>query len=243
MEISKLPRHIAIIMDGNGRWAKKRGLPRIFGHKRGVQVVKEIVTACREIGIQVLTLYAFSTENWRRPSKEVRVLMDLLYNYLDSELNDMLTNNIALRAIGDISRLPDRARNKLLNTMEETSGNDGMILNLALSYGGRDEILRAVRKIAREVEDKKISPKDISLDTISEHLDTSGLPDPDLVIRTSGEYRLSNFLLFQAAYSEIYITPILWPDFNRNELEKALQDYARRERRFGLTGEQVTNHA
>ncbi len=243
MEISKLPRHIAIIMDGNGRWAKKRGLPRIFGHKRGVQVVKEIVTACREIGIQVLTLYAFSTENWRRPSKEVRVLMDLLYNYLDSELNDMLTNNIALRAIGDISRLPDRARNKLLNTMEETSGNDGMILNLALSYGGRDEILRAVRKIAREVEDKKISLQDISLDTISEHLDTSGLPDPDLVIRTSGEYRLSNFLLFQAAYSEIYITPILWPDFNRNELEKALQDYARRERRFGLTGEQVTNHA
>jgi len=236
---AKLPQHVAIIMDGNGRWAKKRGLPRIFGHKKGVQVVKEIVTECRKIGIKVLTLYAFSTENWNRPKKEVSVLMELLYDYLDNELTTMLSNKISLHAIGDISRLPDWVRKKLEDTIEKTSSNKDMILNLALSYGGRDEIIRAIKRLIIDVDAKKISIDDINQELFSSYLDTAGLPDPDLIIRTSGERRLSNFLLYQAAYSELYITPVLWPDFNKKELMNALSDYAKRERRFGLTSDQL----
>jgi len=236
---TRLPHHIAIIMDGNGRWAKKRGLPRVFGHKKGVQVVKEIVTECRKIGIKVLTLYAFSTENWNRPKKEVNVLMELLYNYLEDELNTMLSNNIRLNAIGDIARLPDWVRKKLEDTIKRTASNKEMVLNLALSYGGRDEIIRAVKKIIKDFESKKISINDINQELFSNYLDTKGLPDPDLIIRTSGERRLSNFLLYQAAYSELYITSVLWPDFDKKELINALYDYAKRERRFGLTSDQL----
>jgi len=236
---SKLPHHIAIIMDGNGRWAKKRGLPRVFGHKKGVQVVKEIVTECRKIGIKVLTLYAFSTENWNRPKKEVNVLMELLYNYLEDELNTMLSNKIRLNAIGDIERLPDWVKKKLKETIERTSSNKEMVLNLALSYGGRDEIIRAVKRIIEDFKSQKISIEDIDQELFSNYLDTKGLPDPDLIIRTSGERRLSNFLLYQAAYSELYITPVLWPDFDKKELMIALDDYAKRERRFGLTSDQL----
>ncbi len=237
--IKNLPVHVAIIMDGNGRWARRRALPRIMGHRQGVKAVKRIVRAAREIGIRVLTLYAFSKENWNRPREEVNTLMDLLYDYLESELEEMLGNNIALKAIGELERLPDRVRNKLFDTIHKTSQNDEMILNLALSYGGRSEIARASRRLAEKCLSGEIRPEDIDEESVSSCLDTAGLPDPDLVIRTSGEMRLSNFLLFQAAYAEFYITDTLWPDFTREELLEALYDYSKRERRFGLTSEQI----
>ncbi len=236
-ELEKIPRHLAIIMDGNGRWARRRGMPRIMGHRQGVKAVRETVTACREIGIEVLTLYAFSKENWNRPKDEVSALMDLLYDYLERELNEMLKNGIRLMAIGEIERLPKKVQEKLSAVIKATSSNDNMVLNLALSYGGRAEIALAARKIAQKCLEGEIKPEEIDEQLIANNLYTADLPDPDLIIRTSGEMRLSNFLLFQSAYSELYITNTLWPDFNRQELTKALQDYSRRERRFGRIGE------
>lgn len=232
----KLPSHVAIIMDGNGRWAKKRLINRIKGHEKGSEAVRTIVRTCREIGIPILTLYAFSTENWQRPKSEVTALMSLLKKFLESEKTEMLDNNIRLNAIGQTERLPEDVRKTLYKTMDLTKKNDGLRLNLALSYGGRSEILRMVKQIAKKVRDGHIDPDLITSELISEHLYTADMPDPDLLIRTSGEVRISNFLLWQIAYTEIYITDTLWPDFGKDEFVQILKDYQRRERRFGRTG-------
>jgi len=240
-EIDKenLPHHIAIIMDGNGRWAKKKFLNRISGHIKAVNAVRVVVTACRELGIKVLTLYAFSTENWRRPVDEVNALMGLLKEYLQKECKEMVQNNIKLNAIGRIEDLPLDVQNTLQETMKKTEHCDGMTLNLALSYGGRSEILHAVHGILSDFQEGKVKQKDITIQRFSQYLWTHGIPDPDLLIRTSGEFRISNFLLWQIAYTELYVTNTLWPDFNRKELLMAIADYQSRERRFGLTSEQL----
>ena len=235
----KLPRHIAISMDGNGRWAKKKLLNRISGHMKGVDAVREIVTACRKLGIKVLTLYAFSVENWMRPKDEVAALMRLLKEYLIKESKEMVQNNIRLRAIGRVEDLPRDVQNTLQETIKKTAQCDGMILNLALSYGGRSEILHAVQGILSDFQKGRIKPEEITLQRFSQYLWTWGIPDPDLLIRTSGEFRISNFLLWQIAYTELYVTETLWPDFDRQELFKAIADYQSRERRFGLTSEQL----
>jgi undecaprenyl diphosphate synthase len=235
----KLPRHIAVIMDGNGRWAKKKSLNRISGHIKGVDAVREIVTACREVGIKVLTLYAFSMENWRRPKDEVKALMELLKTYLTKEAEKMVQNNIRLYAIGRLEDLPPDVQKTLRETMQKTNQCDGMILNLALSYGGRSEILYAVQGILSDLQNGKIKREDLTPQRFSQYLWTRGIPDPDLLIRTSGEFRISNFLLWQVAYTELYVTETLWPDFDRRELLKAISDYQSRERRFGLTSEQL----
>lgn len=235
----KLPHHIAIIMDGNGRWAKKKSLNRISGHIKGVDVVREVVTACRELGIKVLTLYAFSKENWRRPKDEVNALMELLKEYLLKEGEEMLKNNIQLCAIGRLKDLPLDVQKTLQETIIKTQKCDGMILNLALSYGGRSEILHAVQSILTDFQKGKIKPEEITFHQFSEYLWTRGIPDPDLLIRTSGEFRISNFLLYQIAYTELYVTETLWPDFDQKELLKAIADYQSRERRFGMTSEQL----
>jgi undecaprenyl diphosphate synthase len=235
----KLPHHIAIIMDGNGRWAKKKNLNRISGHMKGADAVREIVTACRELGIKVLTLYVFSIENWKRPKDEVTALMKLLKEYLLKEREEMIRTNIRLSAIGRVEDLPLDVRSILRETIKKTEHCDGMILNLALSYGGRSEILHAIQGILSDFKRGKIKPKEINLQRFSQYLWTRGIPDPDLLIRTSGEYRISNFLLWQIAYTELYVTETLWPDFDRNELFKAIADYQSRERRFGLTSEQL----
>lgn len=229
----QLPEHVAIIMDGNGRWAERKGLNRIRGHRKGADTVRKIVTFSREAGIRWLTLYAFSEENWKRPSSEVQGLMTLLNRFLKKELKEMQKNGIQLRTIGRTSRLPKSTRQILFDTIEKTSFNSDMTLTLALSYGGRQEILDAVLKIVSQIQENRISANDITENLISDSLYTSGMPDPDLLIRTSGEYRISNFLLWQISYSEIYITPTLWPDFGENEYEKALRDYQKRDRRFG----------
>ena len=234
-----LPRHIAIIMDGNGRWAKKRSLNRIRGHREGSESVRDIVRVCREIGIEVLTLYAFSTENWQRPRQEISALMTLLKDFLRSELAEMMENGICLNAIGQIERFPGDVVKVLHDVMDMTRENRGMILNLALSYGGRDEIVAAARKIATEVQADRLQPEEITKEVFSDYLYTHGMPEPDLLIRTSGEMRISNFLLWQIAYTEIYITDTLWPDFRREELTQILRDYQKRERRFGMTGAQI----
>jgi len=220
-------------MDGNGRWAKKRLLNRIKGHEKGAETVRAIVRACREIGIRILTLYAFSTENWRRPQAEIVALMALLKQFLISEQKEMLDNNIRLNTIGQTERLPEDIRRQLQSSMAVTQKNDGLILNLALSYGGRDEIVKAVKEIAKKAVDGRIDPDSITLDLISEHLYTGKMPDPDLLIRTSGEMRISNFMLWQVAYSEIYVTDTLWPDFGKDEFVQILRNYQQRERRFG----------
>ncbi len=235
----KLPRHIAIIMDGNGRWAKNKALSRISGHLKGVDAVREVVTACRELGIKVLTLYAFSIENWKRPAEEVHALMGLLKEYLQKECEEMLRNNIRLNAIGRLSDLPQDVQSTLQDTIKKTQHCHGMILNLALSYGGRSEILHAVQGIVSDLKQAKLKPEEITVQRFSQYLWTHGLPDPDLLIRTSGEFRISNFLLWQIAYTELYVTDTLWPDFDRNELTKAITDYQSRERRFGLISEQL----
>ena len=235
----KLPRHIAIIMDGNGRWAKKKNLNRISGHIKGVNAVREIVTACRELGIKVLTLYAFSIENWRRPKEEVTALMGLLKEYLLKEREEMIQNNIRLSAIGRLEDLPLDVRNTLKEAIKITEHCNGMMLNLALSYGGRSEILNATQGILSDFQKGKVKPEEINLQRFSQYLWTRGIPDPDLLIRTSGEFRISDFLLWQIAYTELYITETLWPDFDRKELLKAIADYQSRERRFGLTSEQL----
>jgi undecaprenyl diphosphate synthase len=239
IDYQNLPRHIAIIMDGNGRWAEKHAFGRITGHKRGTKSVKLTVRACREIGIKYLTLYAFSVENWLRPKEEVDALMDLLGKYLRSELQDMLDNDIRLTAIGNIEALEEPVREILKETMNKTAHNKGMVLNLALSYGGRDEIIEAVKGILKDSEYGKITSKDLTKELFSRYLYTVDLPDPDLLIRTSGEYRLSNFLLWQTAYTELYFTDVLWPDFRQKHLIDAIADFQRRERRFGLTSDQL----
>ena len=228
-----IPQHIALIMDGNGRWARMRGLPRIAGHKAGVKSVQEMVKTACELGVKVLTLYTFSTENWNRPKDEVNALFALLEEHLRKECDSLNEKNIRLRITGDIEALPDGVKTGMKNTMERTSKNDGLILNLALNYGSRAEIVMAVKNISRDVLEKKISPDDIDENLFSGYLYTAGLPDPDLLIRTSGEFRISNFLLWQISYSEIYVTRKLWPDFRKNDLKKAISEYQKRERRFG----------
>ncbi len=235
----RLPHHIAIIMDGNGRWAKNKSLTRISGHIKGVNAVREVVTACRELGIRVLTLYAFSIENWRRPAEEVRALMELLKEYLQKECPEMVQNNIRLNAIGRLQDLPQDVQTILQETKKKTEHCDGMILNLALSYGGRSEILHAVQGIVSDLQKGRIKPEEMTVQRFSQYLWTRGIPDPDLLIRTSGEFRISNFLLWQIAYTELYVTDTLWPDFDRKELVRAIADYQSRERRFGLTSEQL----
>ncbi len=235
----KLPRHLAIIMDGNGRWAARRSLDRIAGHHQGAESVRSIVRAAREIGIPYLTLFAFSSENWSRPQGEVEALMVLLSQYLASELQEMLDNGIRLQAIGDLPRLPREVASVLNETTKRTSQANAMTLTLALSYGGRDDILQAMRRIMVSCRDGILSPEEINEDFFSKYLWTSNLPDPDLLIRTSGEMRISNFFLWQLAYTEIYVTPTLWPDFHKEELIQALLSYQERERRFGLTSAQI----
>jgi undecaprenyl diphosphate synthase len=235
----KLPRHCAIIMDGNGRWAEKRSLDRIAGHQKGAESVRTIVRASREIGIPYLTLFAFSSENWSRPSVEVEALWILLKEYLSSELQEMLDNGIRLLAIGDLSRLPRDVASTLNETIKQTSQAAAMTLTLALSYGGRDDILQGLRRIMVNCREGTLSPEEITEGLFSKYLWTANLPDPDLLIRTSGELRISNFFLWQLAYTEIYVTPTLWPDFNKEELIHALLSYQERERRFGLTSEQI----
>jgi undecaprenyl diphosphate synthase len=238
MDPSKLPRHVAIIMDGNGRWAKKRALNRIRGHEEGAESVRTIVRASREIGIRWLTLYAFSEENWKRPRYEVEALMRLLKRFMVSELGEMLENGIRFQVIGRVRKLPKDIQQTLRETVEKTSHNQNMVLTLALSYGGRQELADAVAGIAQEIESGALGSEDISEEIISRHLYTADMPDPDLLIRTGGEYRVSNFLLWQIAYTEIYTTPTQWPDFRKEEYEKALEAYQRRERRFGAVGEE-----
>ena len=236
-----LPRHIAVIMDGNGRWAKKKMLNRISGHVKGIDAVKEVVRTCRELGIKILTLYAFSVENWKRPKEEVSALMELLKEYLQKETAEMLKNNIRLCALGRRQDLPPDVQSVLSETIKKTEHCEGMILNLALSYGGRSEILHAVQTLLLDVQKGKITPEEITFQRFSQYLWTQGIPDPDLLIRTSGEFRISNFLLWQIAYTELYVTDTLWPDFNKSELLKAIGDYQSRERRFGMTSEQLEN--
>jgi undecaprenyl diphosphate synthase len=243
LDKTNLPRHIAIIMDGNGRWAQKHSLGRIAGHRKGAESVRNIVEACRKIGISYLTLYAFSSENWSRPEREVRALMTLLERYLKSEVKVMLKNNIRLLAIGDMGALPEKVRTILRDTIEKTAGNTAMTLILALNYGSHDEILGAVRKLIDEACQGKIRASDVTLERFAGYLFTGGIPDPDVLIRTSGEYRLSNFLLWQMAYTEFYFTDILWPDFREEQLIEAISEYQKRERRFGLTSDQVQKKA
>jgi undecaprenyl diphosphate synthase len=235
----RIPRHLAIIMDGNGRWAEQRQLPRIAGHHRGVETVQAVVKECRAIGISYITLYAFSSENWGRPEEEVNALMGLLAEYLRSELKTMMARGIRLKVIGETNRLPVEARKVLDETVARTRDNHDMVLTLALSYGARNELVRAARYLAGEAIAGRMAPEDIDDRAVAGALDTADLPDPDLLIRTSGEMRISNFLLWQLAYTELYFSEVLWPDFDERELRRALKEYSRRQRRFGLTGEQV----
>ncbi|HOO76380.1 MAG TPA: isoprenyl transferase [bacterium] len=227
------PRHIAVIMDGNGRWARRRGLPRLEGHRVGSERVRTITTACSELGVSYLTLYAFSAENWKRPRAEVSGLMRYLRHYLKQELPTMLENDIRFRTIGDVDSLSPAVRRSLEKTSAATADASGLTLVLALNYGGRQEILEAVRRLARSAAEGAVKPEDISLEDVERHLYTAGIPDPDLVIRTSGEMRLSNFLLWQSSYAELVVTPVLWPDFGRRELEDAIREFWTRRRRFG----------
>ncbi|MGE5399769.1 MAG: isoprenyl transferase [Ignavibacteriales bacterium] len=235
-----IPVHIAIIMDGNGRWARKRGLPRVAGHKQGVETVRDIVKACVELGVKYLTLYTFSTENWKRPKDEISTLMRLIVKSLQNETNELHANNIRITMIGNTASLPDVVLNELQQAINKTAGNTKMTLNLALSYSGRWEIIEASRKIAQMLKDDKIQPEDISESLFSSCLTTNEMPDPDLLIRSGGEFRISNFLLWQIAYSEIFISDVLWPEFKRQHLYEAIKDYKKRERRFGLVSEQIS---
>ena len=233
MDLNRLPKHIAIIMDGNGRWAKERGLPRAEGHRHGSETIETVVETCREIGIRYLTLYAFSEENWNRPQDEVKALMGLLHMYLLSKKQKMINEGIKFNIIGDTKLLSSELRQEIANTKEATRSGDKMTLTVALSYGSRQEICRAVNKFHNEKKDE------LTVEQLTAALDTADLPDPDLLIRTSGENRISNFLLWQLAYAELYFTEVLWPDFNKEEIVKAIEEFQRRERRFGLTSEQL----
>lgn len=239
IDTTRIPRHIAIIMDGNGRWAKRNGLKRIFGHQAGVKAVRKITEACADLGVDYLTLYAFSTENWNRPKEEVDALMTLLVDTIERETDDLMKNNVRLMAIGDMKRLPAKARAKFERCIDRTKDNKGVTLVLALSYSSRWEITDALRKVAVEVKNGLLLPEQINENTISGFLTTCDIPDPDLLIRTSGELRISNFLLWQLAYSELYFTDIFWPDFDREELMKAIISFQQRERRYGKTSEQL----
>lgn len=235
----KLPRHIAIIMDGNGRWANKRNLPRIAGHRAGVRAVEDVVIAARKLGVQALTLYSFSLENWRRPSVEVKTLMMILEEYVRKELHRMLQENIRFNTIGQLGDLPYNIQEMLNETIKATKDNDGMVLTLALSYGSRQEILHSVQDCLRDLQEGRLTLEELTTERFSRYLWSSDLPEPDLLIRTSGELRLSNFLLWQMAYTELYFTDILWPDFTGDDLLDSILDFQKRQRRFGYTGEQV----
>jgi len=237
----RLPRHIAIIMDGNGRWAKEKGEDRLFGHFHGVESVRNIVEGCAELGVEYLTLYAFSTENWDRPEYEVEGLMELLVSTIRKEVESLNKNNIRLHVIGDMSMLPEYAKKELDEALEITKDNKGLNLIMALSYSGRWELLNAVKNIAYEVKQGRLNVEEINQDTLQQFLCTSDFPDPELMIRTSGEYRISNFLLYQLAYAELYFTNVRWPDFRKDNLYEAILDYQNRERRFGKTSEQLTD--
>jgi undecaprenyl diphosphate synthase len=230
----KLPEHVAIIMDGNGRWAGKRGLMRTAGHRAGVKTVKKIVRIAGDIGLKYLTLFTFSTENWKRPKTEVSAIMRLLEQTTKRELSELLENNVRLIATGNIENLPVKKREVLMDAIDRTKNNTGLVLNLALSYSGRSEILQAIKNIAEDVSKGEINPDNIDSELFSSYLQTNGMPDPDLLIRTSGEMRISNFLLWQTAYTELYVTDVLWPDFTEDDFLKAIADYQRRDRRFGM---------
>ncbi len=236
-----LPQHIAVIMDGNGRWAKSRGANRIFGHKNAINAVRDVTEGCAELGVKYLTLYAFSTENWSRPQMEVQGLMQLLVHTIKGEIKTLQKNNVRLSAIGDITSLPSNCQNELQEAINLTKDNDGLNLILALSYSGRWEIIQAVKKIAQAVSDKQLNVNEIDTDLFRSFLNTKEIPDPELLIRTSGEMRVSNFLLWQIAYTEIYITEKLWPDFRKTDLYEAIIAYQHRERRFGRISEQVNS--
>lgn len=233
MQDMKIPNHVAIILDGNGRWAKSKGMPRTYGHTTGAKNVEKIAEAAGNMGIRYLTLYAFSTENWNRPPEEVKALMNLLDSYLKNCIQTAKKNNMAVRVLGDISRLDERMQEKIRKLEESSADYDGLHLQIAINYGSRDEIVRAIRKLGRDVEAGKIAPDQISEESFSSYLDTAGLPDPDLLIRTSGEERLSNFLLWQLAYAEFYFTDVPWPDFHEEDLRRAVEAYNQRDRRYG----------
>ena len=237
LDTTTIPRHIAIIMDGNGRWAAERGKPRSYGHQAGVDTVRRITSECTRLGVKYLTLYTFSTENWNRPATEVAALMGLVLSSLEDEI--FMKNNVRFRVIGDTGRLPQEVQQKLQETMEHTAGNTAMTMVVALSYSSRWEITKATRDIADEVKAGKLNPDDINEQTVSNHMATSFMPDPDLLIRTGGEQRISNYLLWQIAYSELYFCDTFWPDFNEDDLHKAIADFQHRQRRFGKTGAQV----
>ena len=239
IDTSRLPRHVAIIMDGNGRWAKKQGLARMFGHKKGVETVHNITVAATKLGIEYLTLYTFSTENWNRPKEEVDALMTLLVDTIAKETPTLMNNNVRLQTIGDINRLPEGTKQKFLACIDETSRNTGLTMVIALSYSARWEIIEAVREAVRLTQAGQLRPEDVSEQMVSALMTTREMPDPDLLIRTSGEYRISNFLLWQLAYSELYFTDCLWPEFTDEEFYKAIVDYQKRERRVGKTSEQI----
>ena len=243
INFDKLPKHIAIIMDGNGRWAQERGKDRLFGHLHGVESVRDIVEGAAELGIKCLTLYAFSTENWDRPQEEVFGLMELLVDTIKKEVPTLNKNNIKLNVIGDIEMLPPNAQTELGEAINQTSKNEGLNLIMALSYSSRWEIINATKSISIDVLEGKIKPEEINQEVFNSYLTTKSFPDPELLIRTSGEYRISNFLLYQIAYAELYFTEVLWPDFRKNNLYEAILNYQQRERRFGKTGEQIKNHS
>ena len=235
----KLPRHVAIIMDGNGRWAEQRNLPRFAGHKAGVETVRSVVQMSGEAGIQALTLFAFSSENWRRPKKEVGLLLELFLTALEREVNKLHESGVQLRVIGDISEFPKKLQKRINDSMSMTAENQGLILNIAANYGGKWDITQSVKKIAKQVEDGILSPDEIDEQSIAGNLSMNDLPEPDLFIRTGGEQRISNFLIWQLAYSELYFTRVLWPDFSRDEYAAAIKSFASRQRRFGYTGNQI----
>jgi len=243
IDLTHLPKHIAIIMDGNGRWAKEKGEDRLFGHLHGVESVRNIVEGAAELGIQYLTLYAFSTENWNRPEYEVTGLMELLVDTIKNEVPTLNKNNIRLHVIGDVNMLPDSASKELAEAISETAPNTGLNLIMALSYSSRWEMANAIKSIATDVKNNLIQPEEITQDTLQHYLSTSAFPDPELMIRTSGEHRISNFLLYQLAYAELYFTNTRWPDFRKENLYEAIVDYQNRERRFGKTGEQIKSEA
>jgi undecaprenyl diphosphate synthase len=239
LDLAHVPKHVAITMDGNGRWAKQRNRPRVFGHRNGVEAVRASVRGCREAGVSYLTLYAFSTENWNRPEKEINALMELLVRSLRKETAELLENGVKISVVGNVERLPSVCRRELDEAMRMTANNDSLTLTLALSYSGRWDILEAARSLARQAAAGTLQPEAIDEEAFTAALSTSGIPDPELLIRTSGEQRISNYLLWQSAYSELYFTPTLWPDFREEDLYAAILDFQQRERRFGKTGEQI----
>lgn len=239
LDLSRLPKHVAIIMDGNGRWAKGKGKLRVFGHHNGVLSVRDVVEGAGEIGVEYLTLYTFSAENWSRPKFEVTAIMELLISTINKEIAKLMQNNVKLNAIGDLDMLPKKCYKELFNAIEKTSANTGLVLTLALSYGSRREIVQAAKSIAEQVKNGSLQVEDINEELFENNLYTASMPDPELLIRTSGEYRISNYLLWQIAYTELYFTNKLWPDFRKEDLYEAIFDYQNRERRFGMTSEQV----